>query len=215
MKETEEYQGVFISKNRDNLSYQTRLSTFSRSIEVQMNVYEQAEDNIHILISRLESDLRQELFSESTIKLMEIIRFITDLKTLGTEILKKGSILVGSLKASKYVRYIRQVTNTLNEVDDEEIKENYKAFVKKFEVYLSGKNSQPPSSMNIIEDFLNTDLKLCNGVEITIQGILCAALKLSVESVVETIVSRYEKHFEKGRQLTEENALCEMEIAEN
>ena len=119
MKETEEYQGVFISKNRDNLSYQTRLSTFSRSIEVQMNVYEPAEDNIHILISRLESDLWQELFSESTIKLMEIIRFITHLKTLGTEILKKGSILVGSLKASKYVRYIRQVTNTLNEVDVE------------------------------------------------------------------------------------------------
>ena len=106
-----------------------------------MNVYEKAEDNIHILISRLESDLRQELFSESTIKLMEIIRFITDLKTLGTEILKKESILVGSLKASKYVRYIRQVTNTLNAVDGKEIKDNYKAFVKKFEVYLSGKNS--------------------------------------------------------------------------
>ena len=114
------------------MSYQIILSTFSRSIEVQMNVYEQAEDNIHILISRLKSDLWQELFSESTIKLMEIIRFITDLKTLGTEILKKGSILVGSLKASKYVRYMKQVTNTLNEVDEEEIKENYKAFVKKF-----------------------------------------------------------------------------------
>ena len=96
-----------------------------------MNVYEQAEDNIHILISRLESDLWQELFSGSTIKLMEIVRFITDLKTLGTEILKKGrSILVGSLKASKYMRYIRQVTDTLNEVDDKEIKENYKAVVK-------------------------------------------------------------------------------------
>ena len=54
-----------------------------------------------------------------------------------------------------------------------------------------------------------------NFVEITIQGIICATVKLSVESVVESVVSRYERHFNKGRQLSEENALDEMEIAEN
>ena len=43
------------------------------------------------------------------------------------------------------------------------------------------------------------------------QGILCAAIKVSIESVVESLVSRFEKHFHKSRQLKEENALNEME----
>ena len=38
---------------------------------------------------------------------------------------------------------------------------------------------------------------------------------MSVESVVETVVSRYEKHFDKSRKLDEEQALDEMEISEN
>ena len=42
-----------------------------------------------------------------------------------------------------------------------------------------------------------------------------AAVKLSVESVVESLVLRYETHFQKARQLTEDHALEEMEISEN
>ena len=65
---------------------------------------------------------------------------------------------------------------------------------------------------------MSTELNLYNGVELSILGILgilCAAVKVSVESVVESLVSRYEVHFDKARQLIEENALHEMEIAEN
>ena len=42
-----------------------------------------------------------------------------------------------------------------------------------------------------------------------------AAIKTSVESVVESLVSRYEVHFDKERQPTEEHALNKIEIAEN
>ena len=44
---------------------------------------------------------------------------------------------------------------------------------------------------------------------------LTYAVKVSVESVVESLVSRYEVHFDAKRQLKEEHALEEMEIAEN
>ena len=44
---------------------------------------------------------------------------------------------------------------------------------------------------------------------------MCASVKVSVESVVESLVSRYETHFHKKRGLEEKNALDEMEIAEN
>ena len=41
------------------------------------------------------------------------------------------------------------------------------------------------------------------------------AVSVSVESNVESLVSRFENHFGKNRQLTEEHALDEMLIAEN
>ena len=56
---------------------------------------------------------------------------------------------------------------------------------------------------------------LCDGIELTLQSVVTAAVKISVESVVESLVSRYETHFDKKRQLKEEYALEEMEIAEN
>ena len=40
-------------------------------------------------------------------------------------------------------------------------------------------------------------------------------VKISVESVVESLVSCYEKHFDASRQLMEDRALSEMEISEN
>ena len=40
------------------------------------------------------------------------------------------------------------------------------------------------------------------------------AVKYSVESSVESLISRYETHFDRKRQLAEENAHQEMVIAE-
>ena len=46
--------------------------------------------------------------------------------------------------------------------------------------------------------------------------VICtAAIKVSVESDVESLVSRYETHFDKSQQLTKNAALEEIMIAEN
>ena len=52
-------------------------------------------------------------------------------------------------------------------------------------------------------------------VEVVIHSICIAAIKVSVESVVESLVSRYENHFNSSRQMSEEHSLEEMVIAEN
>lgn len=69
--------------------------------------------------------------------------------------------------------------------------------------------------MSILQDFYKTDSNLFDGIELVLHGMACAAVKVSVESVVETLVSRYESHFNKTRSLKEENAIDEMMIAEN
>ena len=52
-------------------------------------------------------------------------------------------------------------------------------------------------------------------VSVIVHIILTGCVKTSVESVVETLVSRYENHFTSSRQLDEDNALDEMIISEN
>ena len=69
--------------------------------------------------------------------------------------------------------------------------------------------------ISILKDFMSSKHKLFEGIEITIQAMMCASVKVSVESVVESLVSRYETHFHKKRGLDEANAMDEMEIAEN
>ena len=57
-------------------------------------------------------------------------------------------------------------------------------------------------SKSLIRTILS-DHELCNGIELTLHNVCTAAVKVSVESVVESLVSRYEGHFDAKRQLKE------------
>ena len=71
-----------------------------------------------------------------------------------------------------------------------------------------------PSSSSLLS-YLNTESQLYVGNEIIIHCLLSVAVKYSVESSVESLISRYEVHFGPGRQLDQENASMEMYTAEN
>ena len=75
----------------------------------------------------------------------------------------------------------------------------FKEFVKFLENYTGNKNFEKLKCKDIIQVFFSTDLKLYKGVEITVHCICAAAVKLSVESDVESLVSRYEKHLKVDR----------------
>ena len=69
-----------------------------------------------------------------------------------------------------------------------------KKVVKVLEKHAFNKDFENITNNDIIKDLLNTELNLFIGVEVTIQSICASAVKLSVESDVESLVSRYEKH---------------------
>ena len=72
------------------------------------------------------------------------------------------------------------------------------------------------TSTDMIRSFLSKTKCLYKEVEIIVHCICAGAVKISVESVVESLVSRYENHFTPKRQDTkEDNALQEMTISEN
>lgn len=57
--------------------------------------------------------------------------------------------------------------------------------------------------------------KYYKGIEMLVQAICCAPLKVSVESVIKSVLSVYECHFAKLRTEKEDTSEAEMEIAVN
>ena len=102
----------------------------------------------------------------------------------------------------------------MDEIPDDELKENFMKFLKVLEKHTKHMENKTIDSKSLIKEFL-VDEKLYSGTELTLHSIVTSAVKVSVESVVESLVSRYEVHFDAKRQLKEEHALEEMEIAEN
>ena len=129
---------------------------------------------------------------------------ISDLETLTSDLKNDGPVVLGHKRAVSYLEAVRRLT-TLN-IADGEIKDDFIKFLKVLHKHVAGIEDKL-SSRNIIKDFLNSSLKLFDGVELTIHIIRVAAVKISIESVVESLVSRYEAHFDKSRQFTEEHAL--------
>ena len=121
---------------------------------------------------------------------------------------------MGTLTSDLFVQSSKDLTETLKEVPCDILAANYKKFLVVLENHMQENPQEKYDSKQIIKDFLNTDAKLYKDVEITLQSICVAAVKISVESDVESLVSRYEKHLKVDRQMTEEHAEEEMEIAE-
>ena len=95
------------------------------------------------------------------------------------------------------------------------MKESYKASLIKVERYSEGKSIRKITSVSILKDLISSKSSLFEGIELTIQVLMCTLVKVSVESVVESLVSRYQIHFHKKSGLNEKNAMDEMEISEN
>ena len=115
--------------------------------------------------------------------------------------MEKGPVLVGTLTVDKFIKSAKQITNTIQDIPDDVLKTIFMKFLEVLEEHIKAKPDKSYSSKELIKDFLNKDLNLYKGVEVVIQIICAAAIKISVESDVESLVSRYEKHFKVDRQL--------------
>ena len=148
--------------------------------------------------------------------MIENVRVICDLKTLLTDVKKKGAIFYGLENSQKFLNAVRAVTDTVKDISDDEIIKSYRLFLKKLEQSFSQTPMKSLTSIGMIKTFLSKGAQLYDGIEVILHCISTAAIKISIESVVESLVSRYSNHMTSARQGTEEeHALEEMVIAEN
>ena len=192
--------------------YRTRFMANEEEVDSVRSCYQFVQENLYGLVMKLEDDLSSEVFDEKAKDIIEATRTITDLESVVAALQKDGPIVLGHARATSYLKSVRKILTT--EISDIEIKENYKKFIKILNKHVSTLPKKL-TSRELIKNLINSKLRLFDGVELTVYVICVAAVKISVESVVESLMSRFERHFNKSRNLDEENAMMEMEVAEN
>ena len=212
-EEKGEYMGIKIDHINTGNVRQTRLQSSAGELTIADGI-SLVRERLRTLTWRLNHDLSEDVFDNEVKETIEYIRTICDLKTLLVNIQEKGAVVLGLERSNRFLFAVRKVTNTVSSIADEEITKCYRHFLRKLETFFEGKDIKLLDSVKIIQLILQTDHLFCD-VEIIVHCICTAAIKISVESVVESLVSRYEKHFDSSRQMKEENALEEMLIAEN
>ena len=164
----------------------------------------------------MQNDLKSEVFEDKTVEMIENIRIVCDLKTLLINVKKKGAVIIGYENGPKFLNAVRSLTGTLKNISDDDLLKVYRLFLVKMEKQFGSLPDKSLTSSSMIQEYLSATNCLSNEVELIVHCISVAVVKISVESVVESLVSRYEKHFPKERSGTEEShALEEMVIAEN
>ena len=93
------------------------------------------------------------------------------------------------MSASGFVESSKQLTGTIENISDEILENNYIKFVKVLENHVRNKKVENLTSKELVKEFLSTKLKLYEGVELTVHIVCTAAIKVSVESDLELLVS--------------------------
>ena len=80
-----------------------------------------------------------------------MIRELSDLRELATKVREHGAVSVGLMLGEDFVVNVRKLTNSVDHVPTEALKECYQNFLKAFEKYIDSKT--------VIKDFMRSDDK--------------------------------------------------------
>ena len=152
--------------------------------------------------------------------MIENCRVICGLKSLLENIYQKGSVRLGLKGAKTFLNAVRNITGSVATVDDGDLMNHCRVFVANLETQFMKSCKKIDHSILDTKEIIQTILKkeniaLFRNVKVIIHLICVACAKVSVEGLVESLVSLYEKHFDSSRQPTKQHSLDEMIIAEN
>ena len=209
------FMGGKVERDYGDRLRSSRFFTQVRERENEETVGERVTRKMKQLAAQMKRDLREGMFNEEVTDGIEMIRSIVDMKGLAERVKAHGAVNVGHMDGQSFAENMKKLTNSVDNIPNEKLEDAFTKFLKSFEQYIEGKGIDKIDSKQVLRDYLNTESKLYVGNEIIIHCLLSVAVKYSVESSVESLISRYEVHFSPERQLEQENAHMEMYTAEN
>lgn len=130
----------------------------------------------------------------------------------------RGPVITCSLEWENFLKHSKSILHTIKDIPDETLKMQYRSFLNRLHEHyndIKKDDLDNLTSIDIIQKFLTSKLKMFDGIELIIHIICAASVAMSVESIVESIVSMYENRQSKFRNIGEKRGNEEMMIAVN
>ena len=108
----------------------TKLAKKQNDLALSTSAKDICKTKLRTLVNRLSSDLKNDSFDEPAVNIIEMVRNVSDLKQFALEVKKYGAIQAGHRLSSKFLLSVREITGSVDEIPDEEIRENFSRFLK-------------------------------------------------------------------------------------
>ena len=172
------------------------------------------------VIKDISKRLSEEVFSDEGEKVIGKTRTILDLPTLAVKIkTEKSSVKVAAIEFGSWYEAVRSIpVEDLVNVPKDELKSQYKVFLARLEEVTKNYSIIQLKNLDskvLLKKFFDPANELYNDVELVLHAMAVASVKSSCESVLESHVSQYEVHFNERRNVDEQTANEEFEIATN
>ena len=130
-----------------------------------------------------------------------------------------GHIKIAVTQGPVFMNAVRAVpVRSLNVVSDDNLKKQYREFLKRLEKSTRQYSIEQLCEIDpkdILKLFFQPESGLFVDIEMVMQAISVCCVKISCESVLESLVSVFENHFDPKRNMKEESTTEEFMIAVN
>ena len=135
LKELEagKFKGIDIVKDHEGVAYFTKLAKRNNDLSISTSALDISKTKLLTLVKKLSVDLKKDTFEEPTVKTIEMTRNISDLRMFALEVRKDGAVKTGHKLGNKFVNSVRKITASVDEIPDDELKENFMKFRKVLE----------------------------------------------------------------------------------
>ena len=147
------------------------------------------------------------VFDSDDIEMIEHLRTLLDMESLAMKLKLRGASQIVDLESKKFIETAKTVAVELKEFEDEELRIQYRTFLRRLESVVDEIDEEDLNSMKIIQHFLASRNNLYLDIDLILHAISTAAVIKSVESVIESWVSVSESRSHNKRSISEER-LC-------
>ena len=179
------------------------------------------EDKLKVLLTTLYAGLKNEVFDDDAKNAISYTKTALDLPALAIKMKSDdgGYVKVSLTEFPAFIRAVRCLPiRSLDNIGDDDLKVQFREFVKRLEKVtkqFSVSDLRNADPKKIIKVFFDPTEKLFDGIEIILQAISVCCVKVSCESVLESLVSIFENHFHARRNMHETSTSEEFMIAGN
>jgi hypothetical protein len=189
----------------------TRAGELKVDEERNKNQIEEEIKKLRAFVSRLHADLESKVFDDEDTEYINLLRPITDLKSLAIQLKTEGVETIFERTQNDFIVIAKEVAPRMKTYDVDDIKKQYSIFLRKLRVLCENRRNKDIKSRCILNEFFSTKLAIYKNIESIVYILSAAAVAIGIESIVESHISVF-KGIRRNRILNDDRSDDEMFI---